>query len=203
MRTLLKNGKIYDGTGSEPFAGDILVEDDKIAAVGQNLEATADETIDLNGLSISSGFFDAHSHNDWFAIKKEPIKYFEPFIRQGITSFIAGNCGLSAVGFEEDSPNIDKVGGGLFGYRGDTTGVYPTVKSFFEGIDCKTPCNIATLVGHCSARTSVAGYDGRELGLEDKQRMLGILEQGLKDVSSRPLCFSCRDPRRGPSGREI
>ena len=181
MRTLLKNGKIYDGTGSEPFAGDILVEDDKIAAVGQNLEATADETIDLNGLSISSGFFDAHSHNDWFAIKKEPIKYFEPFIRQGITSFIAGNCGLSAVGFEEDSPNIDKVGGGLFGYRGDTTGVYPTVKSFFEGIDSKTPCNIATLVGHCSARTSVAGYDGRELGLEEKQRMLGILEQGLKD----------------------
>ena len=118
MRILLKNGKIYDGTGSDPVFGDILVEDEKIVAVGPCLEEKADETIDLEGLSISSGFFDAHSHNDWFAIKKEPLKYFEPFIRQGITSFITGNCGLSAVGFDADSPHVDKVGGGLFGYRG-------------------------------------------------------------------------------------
>ena len=108
MRTLLKNGKIYDGTGSEPFVGDVLVEDEKIVAVGQKLDEAAEETIDLGGLSLSSGFFDAHSHNDWFAIKKEPLKYFEPFIRQGATSFITGNCGLSAVGFEADSPNVDK-----------------------------------------------------------------------------------------------
>lgn len=105
MRTLLKNGKIYDGTGANAFPGDVLVEDEKIIAVGRSLEAEADKVIDLGGLSISSGFFDAHSHNDWFAIKKEPLKYLEPFIRQGITSFITGNCGLSAVGFEPDSPH--------------------------------------------------------------------------------------------------
>nr|MCR4570011.1 hypothetical protein [Bacteroidales bacterium] len=74
MRILLKNGKIYDGTGNDPVMGDILVEDEKIMAVGPSLEEKADETIDLEGLSISSGFFDAHSHNDWFAIKKEPLK---------------------------------------------------------------------------------------------------------------------------------
>ncbi len=181
MRTLLKNGKIYDGTGSAPFAGDVLVEDEKIVAVGANLGEAADETIDLGGLSLSSGFFDAHSHNDWFCIKKEPLKYFEPFIRQGITSFITGNCGLSAVGFESDSPNVDKVGGGLFGYGDDKTGVYPTVKSFFDAIDRNNPCNIAVLVGHCSARASVAGYDSRELTGAEKKRMLDTMEQGLKD----------------------
>ena len=73
MRTLLKNGKIYDGTGKDAFAGDILIEDEKIAAVGPAIDETADEVIDLGGLSVSSGFFDAHSHNDWFAIKKEPL----------------------------------------------------------------------------------------------------------------------------------
>ena len=114
MKTLLKNGKIYDGTGAEPFVGDVLVEDERIAAVGSGLQDEADEVIDLSGLSISPGFIDAHSHNDWFAIKKEPLKYFEPFIRQGITSFIAGNCGISAVGFEKDTPNLDKIGAGLF-----------------------------------------------------------------------------------------
>ncbi|MBP5333363.1 MAG: dihydroorotase, partial [Bacteroidales bacterium] len=62
MRTLLKNGKIYDGTGAEPFAGDVLVEDERIAAVGSGLQDEADEVIDLAGLSISPGFIDAHSH---------------------------------------------------------------------------------------------------------------------------------------------
>jgi N-acyl-D-amino-acid deacylase len=181
MRILLKNGKIYDGTGDAPFRGDILVEGERIAAVGPGLEEKADRTIDLEGLSVSSGFFDAHSHNDWFAIKKEPLKYLEPFIRQGITSFITGNCGLSAVGFEKDTPHVDEIGAGLFGYHGDTTGVYPSVKGFFDAIDRNTPCNIALLLGHCSARTSVAGYDNRPLTEEERERMLAILEQGLKE----------------------
>ena len=115
MRILLKNARIYDGTGADAFSGDILVEDERIAAVGNGLREDADKVIDLTGLSVSSGFFDAHSHNDWFAIKKEPLRYLEPFIRQGITSFITGNCGLSAVGFDPDSPYVDKVGGGLCG----------------------------------------------------------------------------------------
>ncbi len=182
MRILLKNGKIYDGTGSEAFAGDILVEDERIAAVAPSITESADRVIDLNGLSVSSGFFDAHSHNDWFCIKKDTFKYFEPFIRQGITSFVTGNCGLSAVGFEPDTPYVDKIGGGLFKYGdGSTTGVYPTVKSFFDAIDRNNPCNIAVLVGHCSARSSIAGWDGRELTPEEKERMLGIMEQGLKE----------------------
>ena len=51
MRTLLKNGKIYDGTGKDAFAGDILIEDEKIAAVGPAIDETADEVIDLEGLA--------------------------------------------------------------------------------------------------------------------------------------------------------
>lgn len=181
MRILLKKGRIYDGTGADAFVGDILVDDERIIAVGDDLREEADQVIDLTGLSVSSGFFDAHSHNDWFAIKKEPLKYLEPFIRQGITSFITGNCGLSAVGFEPDSPYVDKVGGGLFGYRGDTTGVYPSVKDFFEAIDRKNPCNMAVIVGHCTARTSVAGWEHRELSASERERMLALMEKGLQE----------------------
>lgn len=181
MRILLKNARIYDGTGADAFSGDILVEDERIAAVGNGLREDADKVIDLTGLSVSSGFFDAHSHNDWFAIKKEPLRYLEPFIRQGITSFITGNCGLSAVGFDPDSPYVDKVGGGLFGYRGDTTGIYPSVKDFFEAIDRKNPCNMAVIVGHCTARTSVAGWEHRELSAREREQMLSLMEKGLQE----------------------
>ena len=178
---LFKSGLIYDGTGSKPFKGDILVEDDKIINVAEYIRPEEGwEIIDLEGLSVSSGFMDAHSHNDWFAIKKDTTKYFEPFICQGITSFITGNCGLSAVGFESQTEHVGKVGGGLFFFQ-DTTGVYPSVSEFFSAIDRNTPCNIAVLAGHCSARASVAGYDNRSLTDDERKRMLDIMENALKE----------------------
>ena len=178
---LFKDGWIYDGTGAEAFRGDILVDNDRIVKVSDDIHPEEDwEVVNLNGLSVAPGFMDAHSHNDWYAIKNEPQKYFEPFIRQGITSFVAGNCGLSAVGFEADSQHVDKVGGGLFSYT-DTTGVYPTVSEFFEAIDGNTPCNIAVLAGHCSARASVAGYENRPLTDAERTKMLGIMENALRE----------------------
>lgn len=178
---LFKNALIYDGTGIEAFKGDILVENDKIVQVKDCIQAEEGwEVIDLEGLSVSPGFIDAHSHNDWFAIKNNPQKYFEPFIRQGITSFVTGNCGLSAIGFESESQHVDKIGGGLFTYT-DTTGKYPTVSEFFSAIDRNTPCNIAVLAGHCTARASVAGYENRPLSESERKKMLGIMENALKE----------------------
>lgn len=163
MDILLKNGKIYDGTGADAFLGDILVRGDRIEKIGEGLICDGAQVIDLQGLSVSSGFMDAHSHNDWFAIRKDPRPFFEPFIRQGITSFITGNCGLSATGFTPDTPYLDKIGGGLFGYRGDETGVYPSAGALLDAADGRSPCNIAVLVGHCSARAGITGFDGRDL----------------------------------------
>ena len=104
MDFLLKNGKIYDGTGADAFLGDILVRGNRIEKIGEELICDGAQVIDLQGLSVSSGFMDAHSHNDWFAIRKDPRPFFEPFIRQGITSVIPGNCGLSAPGVAPDTP---------------------------------------------------------------------------------------------------
>jgi N-acyl-D-amino-acid deacylase len=178
---LFKDAFIYDGTGADGFRGDILVENDRIVKVDKCINPEEGwEVIELNGLSVSPGFIDAHSHNDWFAIKNEPQKYFEPFIRQGITSFVTGNCGLSAVGFESQSRHVDKVGGGLFTYA-DTTGVYPTVDGFFSAIDRNTPCNIAVLAGHCTARASVAGFENRSLTDTERKKMLEIMENAIKD----------------------
>lgn len=179
MTILLKNGKIYDGTGADAFMGDILVEDDRIAAVGADLGTEADRVIDLGGKSVASGFIDGHSHNDWFAIKTEPLPYFEPFIRQGITTFVTGNCGVSEVGFEPGCPHVDAVGGGLFGFRG-TTGEYGTAEAFYAQVDRNMPCNMTALVGHCTARAAVAGNENRPLTPEEEREMLAILEKALR-----------------------
>ena len=180
MRTLLKNGKIYDGTGSEAAAGDLLIEEDRIIKMGPALEEPADRVIDLEGLSVAPGFIDSHSHNDWFAIKKEPPPYFEPFIRQGISTFVAGNCGISEVGFEKDSPFIDHVGAGLFAFD-NNTGRYGSVREFFSAVDRRMPCNMLELAGHCSARSSVSGYENRPLTPAEEEKMLAILEKALQE----------------------
>ena len=178
-KLLLKNAKIYDGSGKDAFVGDVLVCGDRIEQVGEKLEATPDCTVvDLAGLSLAPGFIDAHSHNDWFALRCEPKDFFAPFIRQGITTFVAGNCGLSATGFEDETPHKDKIGGGLFSFRdGKPRG---QVKDFLTAADGNIPCNMAVLAGHCTARASVSGSASRELTPEEEGKMLEILEQALQ-----------------------
>ncbi len=128
---------------------------------------------------MSSGFIDAHSHNDWFAIKQDPFPYFRPFLLQGITTFITGNCGISAIGFEDGNPNTDKLGGGIFGFR-NTTGKYGTPEEYFRATDKHMPCNIAVLAGHCSARAAAGGNENRPLTAEEEKHMLDILEDALR-----------------------
>lgn len=177
MKTLFKNAKIYDGTGAKGYVGNVLVENDRIVAVG-DVDDDYAKVVDLAGLSLSSGFIDGHSHNDWFALKKDNLKYFEPFIRQGITTFVCGNCGISATGFgETDEKN---VGGGLFNFD-DTIGVFGSFSDYMNAIDGKVPCNIASLVGHCSLRAGVGAKENRELTPEEEGKMLSLMESALKE----------------------
>lgn len=62
MATLITNGRIIDGTGAEPFAGDVLIEDGVIAGVGQ-VEVPSDVTVlDAEGGTVLPGFIDTHVH---------------------------------------------------------------------------------------------------------------------------------------------
>ena len=72
---LLSNGTIYDGTGAAPFAGDVLLVDGRIEAVGDLDGARAGEVLDLAGLAVAPGFIDVHTHSD-----------FAPFRLRGTTS---------------------------------------------------------------------------------------------------------------------
>ena len=180
QRTLIRNAKIYDGSGAPAFSGDILIENDRIAQVAEHIPTDTDcEVVDLNGLSIAPGFIDAHSHNDWFALRKEPGKYFDPFIRQGITTFVSGNCGLAATGFSDDTPNMEMIGGGLFFFN-DCMEPKGQVKDYLNMIDGKIPCNLAVLAGHCTARASASGSANRKLTEEEEKEMLDTLEQALQ-----------------------
>ena len=179
-KTLIKNAKIYDGSGKPAFFGDVLIEGERIVQIAASIPVESEfEVVDLEGLSLAPGFIDAHSHNDWFALRGEPVKYFAPFIKQGITMFVSGNCGLAATGFADDTVYEDRIGGGLFSFK-DCVKPKGQVKDFLEAVDGNIPGNIAVLAGHCTARASVSGSVNRKLTEKEEKEMLDILEQALQ-----------------------
>ena len=161
MRTLFKNGTIIDGTGEKPWVGDVLIEDDRIAEVGENIAVKADKVVDLTGLQICPGLIDAHSHNDFFYDRENAEKYFKPFIEQGITTQITGNCSFSPFGMDENTPFRDKIGGGLF--QAEHPGSFAAFKERAKG---KLFVNLVPLIGQGSVRAGIAGYDPTPLSRE-------------------------------------
>ncbi len=154
MKTLFRNGMVYDGTGSAPAAGDVLIEGDRILEAGGSITAEADRVIDLQGLAICPGLIDAHSHNDFFYDREDAEKFYRPFIEQGITTQITGNCSFSPFGMEPDTPYRDKIGGGLFDAR--YPGSFADFKARAKG---RLFVNLVPLIGQGSVRAGMTGYD--------------------------------------------
>ena len=89
----IKNGLIVDGSGAEPFKGELSIKNGIITAISKGpIEGDAVRVIDAGGQAVSPGFIDVHNHGDL------SILYYpkaDGFVRQGITTFVGGQCGDS------------------------------------------------------------------------------------------------------------
>ena len=90
---VVSGGLVIDGTGAPGRVADVGVRDGRIAAVGDLSDATAADRIDARGLAVAPGFVDVHTHADNLAEYPEAGN----FVRMGVTTIVAGNCGGSAV----------------------------------------------------------------------------------------------------------
>lgn len=99
---LLRNATLYDGTGAAPRRVDVAIRGERIAAVtatGGNLPG-AREQLDLDGLWLTPGFIDIHTHYD---AEIEACPELAESTRHGITTVFIGNCSMSlAMGDEQD-----------------------------------------------------------------------------------------------------
>lgn len=179
MKTLLRNGKIVDGTGANSYTGDVLIDEDQIVKIGKELVDAADRVLDCTGLCIAPGFIDAHSHNDWFAARQNNERFFAPFLEQGITTQVTGNCGFSPFGFDSDTKHRQLLGSGLFTI-GDAEGETATLPEF-EGAIKNLPVNIVPLYGRMSGRIGICGYDSRRLTEDELKHLDETIEQTLRD----------------------
>lgn len=90
---VLRGATIYDGTGGPPLVADVSIAGDRIHQVGGVIESTGVPEVDLSGLSLSPGFIDTHTHDD-FAVLLHPDMAFK--VCGGVTTCIVGNCGMGA-----------------------------------------------------------------------------------------------------------
>ena len=176
MKTLLKNGLIYDGKGNAPQKADVLLENELILKIGNIATEEADTVMDMSGLCVTPGLIDAHSHNDFFYDYEDADVYYRPFLEQGITTQITGNCGFSPFGIDPASPHRDKVGAGLFAAKQPGT-----FADFVKKAEGKLYVNMVPLIGHGTARIGVSGLASEALSDEDIKKMTDAVDEAMEN----------------------
>ncbi|MBK6511528.1 MAG: amidohydrolase family protein [Haliea sp.] len=87
---VIRGGKVYDGTGTEPVMADIAIDGDRITVVGA-VTAPGREEIDASGKIVTPGFVDVHTHFDG-QVTWDPL--LAPSSYHGVTTVVTGNCGV-------------------------------------------------------------------------------------------------------------
>ncbi|MET0668878.1 MAG: amidohydrolase family protein [Xanthobacteraceae bacterium] len=87
---VIRGGKIADGTGKAAFSGDVAITDGRIAAVGGK-QGPAKRDVDADGLLVTPGWVDVHTHYDGQAMW-DPL--LSPSCWHGVTTVMFGNCGV-------------------------------------------------------------------------------------------------------------
>tara|TARA_A100001011_G_C14258043_1_gene820991 strand:- start:43 stop:1677 length:1635 start_codon:yes stop_codon:yes gene_type:complete len=204
---IIKNGNIVDGTGSAAYAGDIAIKNGVITEIGQ-VSGDANEVIDAEGMTVSPGFVDIHTHLD-AQIGWDPE--MTPICWHGVTTALIGNCGLT---FAPCKPDDVEMLAGMMETVEDIpkqailSGLSWNWEHYGQYLDMleelKPSLNVAGLVGHSAVRYYVMGDRSFEeqATASEKQEMAEIVDKAMKDGA---VGFSTNryEPHKAPDGRAI
>jgi len=170
---VVRNGTLYDGTGGPPRTGDIAIDGDRIATVGE-VAATGAVEIDARGMAVAPGFIDIHSHAD-LSLLVNPRA--ESRVRQGVTLEIVGQDGSSIGPWSDGAFELTRDR-----YRRDFDVEidFRDVGGFLDRIDRERPAvNVASMVGHGAIRGLVVGGADRPATASEIERMRALVREAL------------------------
>lgn len=175
---LIKSAKIIDGSGTRPpFTADVLLNDNKISAIGTFPQKKTDLVINGLGLYLTPGFIDVNTDSDHhLSLFTNPAQ--QDFLQQGVTTIFGGICGSSLAPL---------IYGTLDSIRKwtDITQVnidWHSMAEFFKVLGrLKLGVNFGTLVGHSTIRRAMIGEDFRDLTTPELINFKKLIQQAMDE----------------------
>ena len=191
---VIRNGKIFDGSGGKPFIGDVAIDDGKISLVGV-IEGSGRKEIDAKGNLVTPGWVDIHTHYDG-QVCWDP--YLTPSSWHGVTTVVMGNCGVGFAPVKPGDENFliqlmegveDIPGSALHeGIEWD----WETFPEFLDAIEKKEfVMDLGFMIGHGPLRSYVMGYERCQNQVDASEAEIGKMSELVTEaIDSGALGFS-------------
>jgi N-acyl-D-amino-acid deacylase len=171
---ILRNGTIYDGSGSPPVAGNLAIAGDTIAGIGALSNARGKTEIDVAGMAVAPGFVNMMCWANESLIEDGRS---QSDIRQGVTLEVMG---------EGDSmgPLNEAMKAAMVKDQGDIKYevAWNTLGEYMEYLEKRgVSPNIASFIGAATPRVYVIGYDDRPPTAGELERMRELVRQAMKE----------------------
>ncbi len=181
---VVRGGTVVDGSGAPPRAADIAVNDGIIVEVGRITER-ARRSVDADGLIVTPGFVDVHTHFDGQVTWDEDLT---PSCWHGVTTAILGNCG---VGFAPVRPGGESALIELMEGVEDIPGTalsdgiqwcWETFPQYLEALEARRlAIDVGTHVPHAAVRAYVMGPRAHEDATDDElASMCAVVRSGIE-----------------------
>ena len=186
MDLIIKNGWIVNGKKEKPFTGDLAIKNGIIEEIGACIQIPENFPkeciLDAAGGYVTPGFIDIHRHGDWKAFGNGDDELLN---RQGLTSVVNGNCGLSV------APTGTEHGKEIAGFLSSVTGDFPSdlpakpdwtsvmesMESYMSALKKeKRSVHTGMLAGNGTIRACVKGYAPGKLTLSEAKKVWNTLE---------------------------
>ncbi len=180
---VIKNVRVVDGLGNPWYRADVGVAGDEIAFIGRLEEPEAERVIDGRDRILSPGFIDMHSHGEMVLLNDRQIELMQGRIRQGVTTEIIGNCGISV------APVADELKPALAASVSwmtpeEVEWSWNSMGEFLEVLEQKgVVINVGTLTGHGAIRTSVKGFAAGLCSPAEIEKMKDLLRETFEQGS--------------------
>lgn len=171
---VLRSGTIYDGSGSAPVRGDVAIQGDAIAAVGNLSNAQGTTEIDVTGMAVAPGFINMMCWANESLIEDGRS---QSDIRQGVTLEVMGEG--NSMG-----PLNDRMKKDMAANQGDIKYdvQWSTLDEYLRFLERRgVSCNVASFIGATTPRVYVIGYDDRPPTPAELEQMKGLVRRAMED----------------------
>ncbi len=179
---IIEGAVIVDGSGKMPYRADLGIKGKVIEKIGDLSQSEGARRVKADGKVICPGFVDVHSHADMTHVKENAAELLEPLVRQGITTFVGGNCGMGLAPVTKSNWEGQRLYLETFTQMDFSAGLgWQSMAQFMEAMDEKgLLLNMALLVPHGLMRISAVGMEVRLATDEEIKHMRRLLEESLE-----------------------